>query len=374
MKKALFASTSLLGVGLLAGPAMAADGIKLGLGGYFRTAYMGVIDDNGSGDLGHNHNPDGVFQDAQIHFSGSTVLDNGLEVGAYLELVGENSNEQIDEAWTYFSGGWGELRIGSTQQALDKSCIVPPGGTTNFSAFSPNQWGANTFTSNTVCTGVNEEDGAMSLMYITPIFGGFQLVASYTPNGGASDANTRGGPHTGMPFNNPGESRHNGSLYGSYNYQGDGWGLSAGAGLAFQGAVEGQPGPDRAKMQAYQGGVNLTFGNFSAGVVMEYFHNLIDQGDLEVDKWIAGAGIGYTIDAWTIGAQFSHLDQFNSNGSSDEFSQNRAVLTGNYDLGPGIKLDGELGYTWLDPHGQIDGTDIDNYHAFEIGIGTAITF
>jgi hypothetical protein len=51
----------------------------------------------------------------------------------------------------------------------------------------------------------------------------------------------------------------------------------------------------------------------------------------------------------------------------------RAVLTANYALGPGIDLDGEVGYTWVDTDSDtID--NLDNYDALEIGIGTAITF
>ena len=60
--------------------------------------------------------------------SGSAVLDNGLEVGARVELEGEDEDgDQIDEAWIFFSGGFGELRIGSIDDALAYSCILPPG-------------------------------------------------------------------------------------------------------------------------------------------------------------------------------------------------------------------------------------------------------
>src|SRR5687768_4490321 len=136
MKKVLLGTTALLGAGLVASPAFAADGIKLGVGGFFKTAYMVNFDDDSEGDNGNERNTDGVFSDAEIHFTGSTVLDNGLEVGARVELEGEDNsgdgNDQIDEAWIYFSGGFGELRMGSDDDALTGACILPPGGTTNF--------------------------------------------------------------------------------------------------------------------------------------------------------------------------------------------------------------------------------------------------
>jgi len=42
MKKILLATTSLLGAGLVASPAFAADGIKLSVGGIFKEAYTAI--------------------------------------------------------------------------------------------------------------------------------------------------------------------------------------------------------------------------------------------------------------------------------------------------------------------------------------------
>jgi hypothetical protein len=54
---------------------------KLHVGGEFNAAYMAVFDDDGEGEPGNERNTDGLFQDAEIHFTGSTVLDNGSRVG-----------------------------------------------------------------------------------------------------------------------------------------------------------------------------------------------------------------------------------------------------------------------------------------------------
>ena len=342
MKKVLLGTTALLGAGLVASPAFAADGIKLGVGGFFKTAYMMNFDDDSEGEPGNERNTDGVFSDAEIHFTGSTVLDNGLEVGARVELEGEDdAGDQIDEAWIYFSGGFGELRMGSDDDALANACIVPPGGTGNFSAFSPNQWGANTHTSNSVCSGVDDRGDAQKFVYITPSFAGFQFTGSYTPNGGDERHGDGVGAHLGMPANADGESRHNVSGYLSYQFDGDGWGLTAGAGASFEGHVEQAPGPDRDEQEFYQAGLNLTFGNFSVGGVFEYYNDLLDQGDDNIDTWVAGAGIAYSFDAWTVGLQYSHGDSENDGSNGGESTQDRAVLTGNYAMGPGINIDAE---------------------------------
>lgn len=177
------------------------------------------------------------------------MLDNGLEVGARVELEGETDIDQIAEAWIWFSGGWGELRIGAEDEALANACITPPGGTGNFSAFSPNQWGANADrdvfhgfaginSSNTVCTGVDDSADAQKLVYISPLFGGFQLTASYTPESSTESNLDGGGPHLGMPETGIGASRHNVSAYLTYQSEGANWGLTAGLGGSWEGKVE----------------------------------------------------------------------------------------------------------------------------------------
>jgi predicted porin len=384
---ALLGSTALFGAGMVTNTAMAAEPIRLSVGGFFNTAYMAVFDDDSEGELGNERNTDGVFSDAEIHFDGETTLDNGLSVGARVELEGEDdAGNQIDEAWIFFSGGFGEVRIGSQDDALAGACILPPGGTANFSAFSPNQWGANNdafasgfpaLTSNAACVGVDDREDAQKLVYISPSFGGFQLAMSYTPNGGDERHGDGVGAHIGMPTNDDEESRHNFAAYGSYSYEGNGWGLTAGGGGSFEGHVEQSPGPDRDEQQFYQAALNLNFGQFSVGGVFEYYNNLVafDSGD-DTDAWVAGGGVAYTLDAWTFGAQYSHqladTDGSGSDGDQD-FSMDRAVLTANYALGPGINLDGEVGYTWIDTDPET-ADNVDDYQGLEIGIGTAITF
>ena len=396
-------------VALAPNGALAADPIKLTVGGFFREAYMVVIDDDDEFDFGNERNSDGFFNDAEIHFTGSTVLDNGLEVGARVELEGETEDDQIDEAWVWFAGGFGEFRIGSEDEALENACIAPPGGTTNFSAFSPNQWGSNAtgflgtasviagFSSNSICAGVDEAGDAQKIVYISPNFSGFQLTASYTPNGPDETHDDGVGPHIGMPAHGTGailSSRHNASVYLTYSYDGENWGLTAGLGGSWEGHVEESgSGTDITigEQDFYQAGINLTFGNFAIGVAGEYYNHVFsvdagDDGNLSYDIWVAGIGAAYTMDAWTFGVQYSHRDDdFDLNASGSLFSsigvqQDRAVVTAKYALGPGIVVDGEIGYTWFDSDPEFENFDsgapdgIDDYDALEFGIGTAITF
>lgn len=388
MRARLFATTAIVGAGFLAHPAEAEDGIKLKLGGFSSHAYQVVIDDNGEGEPGNDRNPDGLFDSTEIFFEGSTTLDNGLTIGARVELEGETDDDQIDEAWISLGGGFGEMRIGSIDDALAYNCVLPPGATGNFSAFSPDQWAANTAISNPACVGVDESNGgdAQKFLYFTPSFSGFQLSVSYTPDGDNQNHTDGAGPHIGMTGHADDSSRHNFSVYLTYAYEGEDWGITWGGGGSWEGHVESAPGPDRKKQDFYQTGLNLTFGDLTFGGVFEYYNDALDRTSdhedtgavLAKDAWVAGGGMAYSWNAWVWGAQYSHLD-IDGGGAAvlSDFSQDRAMLTANYALGPGIDLDAEIAYTWvdIDPEGvTVDGTEIDDYDGLELGIGTTFTF
>jgi outer membrane protein OmpU len=375
-----------LAVGASAMAARAADGIKLEVGGQYNAAYMVVLDDDGEGEPGNERNTDGFFQDAEIRFTGSTLLDNGLEIGAHIELVGETDEDQIDESWVYFSGGFGEVRIGSSDDALETLCVFPPGSTENFSAFSPDQWGANSLTSNTICTGVGEEGNAQKILYLSPAFGGFQLGLSYTPSGDKKDHIDGVGPHLGMPANFDDTSRHNVSLYGAYSYEGEDWYLQIGAGGSWEGHVEkaNEGELNREESDFYQGGILVGFGDFEIGASFEYYNDddlfvaTLKNGNVVADRWVLGVGAAYTVEQWTFGIGYSILEvEIDIAAAPDEnFTQQRGALTAIYNLGPGIDLDGGIAYTWsdADPENAPDFADFADYDAIEFGTGIAITF
>ena len=406
MKRVLLGTTALIGASLAA-PAAAESPIKLSVGGFFRTAYMVVLDDDDSlqdsafPEPGDDKAEDGVFSDAEIHFVGRTVLDNGLEVGARVELEGEDDDDQIDEAWIWFAGGFGEVRIGSDDEALANSCVLPPGGTANFSAFSPNQWGANSLNSipfgtvsNSACTGVDDRNDAQKILYFSPLIHGFQLSASYTPNPDVETHDDGGGAHVGMPAKivfptDTPDADADASVYLTYSYQGRDWGLTWGGGASWEMGTDDSPFADFQDQDFYQTGLTVDIGRFSIGGAFEYYHDLNSSHSLagvpgtDLNAWVAGGGLAYSYRAWTFGAQYSYRqDTFRQDTAFTDFKveqvQQRAVATVNYALGPGINLDGEVGYTWrdFDPENEFFGstTGDDDYDGVELGIGTALSF
>ena len=92
MKKLLLGSTALVVGGLMAAPAMAADPIKIGVGGYYQFYAIGGGIDATYAMNGSVTQYKGVqfIQEGEIHFIGQTKLDNGTTVGIRVELEGWN--------------------------------------------------------------------------------------------------------------------------------------------------------------------------------------------------------------------------------------------------------------------------------------------
>ena len=146
---------------------------------------------------------------------------------------------------------------------------------------------------------------------------------------------------------------------------------------------------DNDEQDFYQTAFVLNIDRFSIGGVFEYFNDIehIDQDFLgtesgnEHDAWVAGGGVAYNYNAWTFGAQYSYRDDdfdsfFDGDHDRQETVQQRAVVTVDYVLGPGINLDAELGYTWrdFDPEDENTFATDDDYDGLEIGLGSSLRF
>jgi len=349
MKKVLLGTTALVAAGFAAGQAQAADPIKLTLGGFYGAAAGVEIGGNDSNGAPSQNRQTGAFkQNVEVHFNGSTTLDNGLTVGAHIELEANNTaGRTIDEVYSYFKGGFGEFRFGDTGGALGKSCIVDPGAiTNNFGLVSPNNSFSNVgrgavmgLGSIGTCEGFGN---ATKAVYFSPVFGGFQLALSYAPttnNGGPGGRSA--GPYTGTPSNNV-NVRNDFSAYATYNHSFGAVSLTAGAGLEYGFETNNNPKPAQ-----YQAGIQLGFGRFAVGGSFDYYQAYVQQGfgnnfsGRGDDAWIANIGGSYSIDAWTVGLEGAYAN-FETQPGHDTYWA--VSLQSTYKLGPGIRLEGEVAY------------------------------
>jgi hypothetical protein len=375
MKHLPSGSTALVAIGLLVPAAQAADGVALHIGGrYMGTA--GVVpseDFSASSGVNGNDVRNYVFkQDVEIYFLGETVLDNGLTVGARIELEGQTSGDQIDKVFAYFSGGFGEVRFGDTSGAYAQMCYLVPSASGIFGADSPNFNFSNAGIAgaggtNGTCYGL--DDNSTKLVYFSPTFGGFQFAASFTPDNTEDTRNFVDGAATRLR-NDPGQNSENLGLGGTFKHDFNGVNLIVGGGSVFSFNKELNPN-NTDDARSYNGYAQVGFGGFTLGVASELRDNF---GDTSADQWVYGAGGTYNWDAWTVGLGWTHGDYEKAVGANGvgPFNADHDIIsaTASYALGPGIQVDGVVEYS--DYHSRnAAGPD---YQGVGAGLGTLITF
>jgi outer membrane protein OmpU len=201
MKKVLLGSTALAVGGLMAAPAMAADPIKIGVGGYYQFyALAGSIESTYALN-GTSVQYKGVqfIQEGEIHFIGQSKMDNGTTIGIRVELEGHNSiavpaggsPRQIDEAYMFAFGDWGRMELGSKDDAPYVMYYGTPSALLGFGFVQHNSsfsW------TNPIANANNKAAAHISAMtldsqyqdvnrvnYYTPRFFGLQVGAGYAP-------------------------------------------------------------------------------------------------------------------------------------------------------------------------------------------------
>ena len=207
MKKLLLGSTALVVGGLMAAPAMAADPIKVGVGGYYTFyAVAGSVSSTYATNGSFTSNK-GLFfqQEGEIHFIGQTKLDNGTSVGINVELEAWNpnnisgsqtavgfvqpANAQIDEAFLFAFGDWGRVEFGSRDAASYRMYYGAPSALIGYGAIQHNHnvGNAAAFAFNkaafhtTTQTNTAAWQDTNRINYFTPRFQGLQIGVGYTP-------------------------------------------------------------------------------------------------------------------------------------------------------------------------------------------------
>src|SRR5262249_2102913 len=200
----LLCSTA-LATALAGTAAQAGDGVKLTIGGYYHAAAGAIV---GEGFSASSNGDDDSLRDyafkqnVDVTFSGETVLDNGLTVGAYVELRGQTHPDQIKKVYSYFSGSFGKVQFGDQDGALATLCYTVPSASQMFGADSPAVYGFNFSNAgiagygatNGTCYGIDSY--STQLVYFSPDLSGFQFALSFTPDQTEDTRNTLSGAAT----------------------------------------------------------------------------------------------------------------------------------------------------------------------------------
>ncbi len=382
MRRLLLGSTALAAIAALAPlQASAEEGLKLTLGGRYLAAFGGVFgeDENLPPTAGIAQQRDYVAkQDVEIHFKGETTFDNGLTVGVRVELEGQTSaTDQIDAVYAYFDTKWGELRFGDTLESLASLCYTVPSASNIFGADSPifnfsNAGVLGYAGTNGTCYGIDSK--STKVVYFSPTFSGFNFAVSFTPDDTEDTRNTVSG--AGTRFNtNFGQNSENISVAATYEREFNGFGFIIGGGGSFSLDREYPDGftvhsDNREELNAY---AQFRYAGFTLGGAYSYRDAVAEDflpGD-DIDNEVFGAGATYAWSRYAVGMGWTR-GRYENGGIAGSDQYDVYALTGSYVLGPGITIDGMVGYS--DYEGARPFFAVRDYQAFEIGMGTSVRF
>ena len=328
MKKALFGTTALVAAAIATGPALAGDPVKLELGGYMEQ-WFGFAD-NDDPSTGKYTDWD-EKSDTEIHFLGSTKLDNGMGVAVVLEMGAETGDFAMDEVFMDLSSAsLGTLRLGQAPGIAKATMILAPDVGIENTDGDYGNWVA--APANFTDVGATFFDGGglgNKVTYISPTFAGLTVGASYTPGGTASLA--------AQPAKTTADTQAVWEAGFTYEREiaGVALGLNAGYGHANRSTTANG-------LTAMQGGLSLGMGGFT---VAGGYSRLLE------DNYAATASNdGYTFDvggSYEAGPYAVSLSWFRSEvdgvvATDGHDKKDSVMMSAAYALGPGIDLKGSV--------------------------------
>ncbi|MGO1118516.1 porin [Rhodovibrionaceae bacterium A322] len=371
VKKTLLASSALAAVGLVGGPAFAEDGkISLSVGGYYQNFLSFVSQDNDAAGLNANgqlndYNPINVRHEGEIHFKGTTTLDNGLQVGFDAQLEAITQSDQMDETYMWFSGNWGRAVLGSENSAPYLMSYSAPSAGLGLN--SPNFFIFSTTNSAPTSGFLNIPSDANKITYFTPRMAGFQLGASYTPN-----IDNRSGDRQTFGLNtdnNVGAHDKVISIGGNFVQSFDAADIAISAGYE-QAALQANSAASPSlfdDISAWSVGASVGFSGFTIGG---------SYANADIEGFGAGnkkqifydVGLQYGSGPWKASLTYARGEnEFTAGGSEDK--RDMFELGASYKLSPGITVVGSGQYMKEETAGS--STDIKGWG---LALGTKLSF
>jgi outer membrane protein OmpU len=310
MKKTLLLTTALVGSMALAQAAMAQEAtttststtttttettqvaekspITVTLGGSAEFT-AGLVDDSDiTKSTGDSTRAQAMDTDVEAILYADAKTDSGLTYGAQIQLLknDNDSEDGDDQQFAYLGGDWGKIEAGDADGAADKLAI-----------YAPNDFGTGGVTgkyyqylnSGTIFDGASgyteiaapnkrykafDSEAASKLSYYTPRFAGFQIGASYAPDGAGQgsrdDRVNEDGDLDSMTFQATNQAFENYVEVGAnYETNFDDVGLAVGGSYVYAGAkgdyVDGADRYELEDLNAYQVGASVNFMGFTLG-------------------------------------------------------------------------------------------------------------
>ena len=425
MKKLLLGSTALVVGGVMAAPAMAADPIKIGVGGYY--TFYGI-----AGGIDSTYALDGTWtqyrglnfqQEGEIHFIGQTKLDNGTTVGLTVELEGwnaspgnsaasPNGSRQIDEAFLFAFGDWGRVEFGARDPGSYRMYYGTPSALIGFGAVQHNTnfaWANQSVISNnkawfhaTTTTIAGQIQDGQRITYFTPRFQGLQIGVGYAPKlNVGSQAGALAGLSTGPGSGTSGVCGFTDAttspncptmdyswqdafdvganylnkfgdvtvaLYGAFMYMN-----FIPGNQPFAGAANMATGANLTSWKQWVVGAQFGYAGFTVGGAAGYDNNGLGANyytGVDNDTRFYTAGVMYETGPWQM--SFNWDGSYNTNGNGSQMVTNIAVGTGAQSTGAQTGVPG-INSTVFNPNapGSVRFGQ-ESLNKFEVGINYAL--
>ncbi|MGF1447620.1 MAG: porin [Pikeienuella sp.] len=393
MKKVLLGTSALALVGAYAAPANAAEW-NMRIGGYFE-AYAAYADSDVDNLVGEEVSGIDQKQDAEIRFRPSITLDNGIKIGADVQLEANTSGDTIDESFISIDGSFGRVLLGNENSAGYLMSYAAPdvtfvnansGSLTAFIPFSDTVGGGNgtnfpggTGGGATLNVGddvfrrtlgstfieVNGNNDANRFTYFTPRFAGVQFGVSYARDG-SDDSNAQQDLSDTVTKNIVDFGLNYVQSFGGFDVA-----LAGRYGIAFG---DGDSNP-----QAYAFGVNLGFAGVTVGGSFAEQNNSRGNfgGGTDIEDGIAyDVGVSYETGPWGVSFTYFHGENVDDErvvaGADEELDQ--YLLGVNYALAKGVDLLAFGAYVDFQEDVGDAGGQGDDVDGFVIGTGIKISF
>jgi len=375
MKKVLFGSTILtatVALSLSTSSIQAqekAKPLQISVGGFFNSV-IGFADqsdsfenDTGTPGLEPGYDSFNIYNDSEIHFTGSTKLDNGIGVEVHVELEADQvSAGVVDDSFMRLTGSFGDIRFGSTDAVTSVFANTAPA----VGATGPNDGDVGNFIVKPSAVSATADTllgtgNIMKVTYLTPTFNGFQAGFSFEP----SDSDTNAMPVT------KGDSGTDTTEYNvGLSYSGKMGTTTVAADISYKEDV----GTDANSITGIRGGISLGIGAFTIGGSFKDIDHAgtgIEGTSSSLEETGYDIGAQYDFGNTSVSATYLHSSMPLASGTTGDDEVQSLFLGASHNISPGVDLLGNV--TWAEWKDEAT-TDASNNQGFAVIGGVGITF
>jgi hypothetical protein len=273
----------------------------------------------------------------EVFFKGSTTLDNGITIGADIQLEGNSqAGDQIDESYLWIESSWGKVILGTENGVGDlitthAPAVGPNGVDGSNSTFWVSNASSNNARTSIDVTGSGDHE---KITYISPkLLDMLQAGVSYTPSLNAEDAK-------GVSTTTATHDAYEATLLLDTTIAGVGVRTSTSYGHASNSGVTGST-------KQFSAGLNLSMAGFTLGG--GYGRSITKANQLapaSADGWAYNIGLSYATGPYAVSLGYHHGEaegNAGDNGSNEKYDT--AELGFKYNVSSGVDFKSGVSYT-----------------------------